>query len=140
MPEPASLAVKNEDGDMTEGEMKEPEYGADMGMMMGQRPEITVRITTDMMMAGEVQRAHSSSGDNNGNSGMKALRIKGYRAMVRTESERNRDMGAGGSEEAQAIVGGAFISVSTRGMSEPGQAEKFLALIDFDRLKGFVGE
>jgi len=104
---------------------------------MEQEEQIIVQITTNMMMAGDVMNAHSMADDGMSNEGVVALRIKGYRAILRTGG----DMGMGeNSEEAQAIVGGAFVSVRTQGLKEKGQAEKFLNLIDFEKLKGIVGE
>lgn len=128
-----------EDGMPDPGAATDP---ASMDPMMAQQSQISVQITTDMMMASELQMAHS--GTDNGmmmqEGGNKAIRIKGYRAMTRSDSFAMPGMEGGGSEEAQAIVGGAFISVTAQGLKEKGQAEKFLSLIDFDKLKGIVGE
>lgn len=114
-------------------------------MMMGAEQRISVQITTNMMMANEVMNAHSMA-ENTMGGGSKPIRVKGYRAIVRSnESEGGAEgrgiPGMGGSmEEAQAIVGAAFIRVEAMGLKEKGQAEKFLNAIDFDKLKGIVGE
>ncbi|MBL4585630.1 MAG: hypothetical protein JKX84_01025 [Flavobacteriales bacterium] len=113
--------------------------GMDPMMGMGMPEEITVQITTDMMMASEVQMAHSGS-DGGMMGDMKAIRIKGYRAVVRSQSDGMSGDVGGGSQEAMATVGGAFITVRTQGVKEEGQAERLLNLIDFDKLKTIVGE
>lgn len=116
----------------------------DPKMMMGNQEQISVQITTNMMMAREVMNAHAMSeegGAGAGQSNIKPIRVKGYRAIVRTSGGENDPMmGSSKMETAQAIVGGAFVSVEARGLKEPGQAEKLLNLIDFDKLKGIVGE
>lgn len=111
-------------------------------MNMGLQEEFKVEISTNMMRASEVMNAHSAS--ENGStmgSNLKAYRVKGYRAVLR-ESSGSGPMGAsmGASEEAQAVVGSAFISVSANGMKEKGQAEKLLELIDMEKLVGIIGK
>ena len=132
-------------GGGADGSVPDP---ADMNMpdpsMMGmdsQEPEINVMVTTDMMMAGEVNNAHSSSESGYNEEGVEPIRIKGYRAVVRKLVE-NDDSVTGEpeySETAQVIVGGAFISVESRG-TETGPAEKLAGLIDFAKLKSMIGE
>jgi len=116
-------------------------------MMMGQQEQISVQITTNMMMANEVMNAHATSEEGMpmaGSNNVRPIRIKGYRAIIRTSDGMGMPATSGSSESknetAQAIVGGAFISVEARGMKESGQAEKLLNLIDFEKLKGIVGE
>ncbi len=130
-PEPE---VKNEVADPDDG-MPELDAGMDPSMM-GERERLSVTITTNMMMANEVMNAHSRSEDGRSDGRAKPIRVKGFRATVRTEEFR----GMGRSEEVHVIVGGAFIKVEMRGVKEFGQAEKFLELIDFDKLKSIVGE
>ena len=118
----------------------------DQASMQAQE-RITVEITTNMMMANEVMNAHAAS--ENAMGGGKAIRVKGYRALLKSSkmgggpvggSPAANGLGESGQEEAHAIVGAAFIRVTASGMEEKGQAEKFLATIDFDKLKGIVGE
>ncbi len=125
-------------GDNVEDGMPDPASGMDP-MMMQEQAQINVMVTTNMMMASEVMNAHSMADDGMSNEGVTALRVKGYRAILRTGGNMMGDMEQN-SEEAHAIVGAAFIRVEARGMKEKGQAEKFLNLIDFDKLKGIVGE
>ena len=76
-----------------------------------------------------------------GNTQTKAIRVKGYRAITRSiGGEGDPNMAMTKSEQAQAIVGGAFVSVNTQGLKEKGQAEKLLNLIDFEKLVGIVGK
>ena len=120
----------------------------DMGMSMGNEPELRVQITTNMMMANEVQMAHSMSEEGMGMDGMsgqktEALRVKGYRAIVKTYSneggdEMMGDMEQQNREEAHAIVGGAFIMITAQGLE--GKAKAFLEQIDFEKLVGIVGK
>ncbi len=122
-----------------------------MGMPMGNEEEIRVQVTTNMMMANEVQMAHSMSEQDMGMGGMEgqkteALRIKGYRAMVKTFSNQPDPamQGMEGAEqpkreEAHAIVGGAFIMINTQGL-EDGKAKAFLEQVDFEKLVGIVGK
>jgi hypothetical protein len=114
--------------------------GRDMGMN-SQEPEINVMVTTDMMMAGEVNNAHSSSESGYNQEGVEPIRIKGYRAVIRKSGENDDPMMGEqeSSETVQVIVGGAFISVESRG-TETGQAEKLAGLIDFAKLKSMIGE
>ncbi len=142
--------LKNDSKPQPKIESKEQEGAIPTGAMnpatMMAQEQISVQITTNMMMASEVMNAHAMSDEGAGNPNIKAFRVKGYRAILRTSDGMR--MGAtpagGGSESkietAQAIVGGAFISVETRGLKEAGQAEKLLNLIDLEKLKGIVGE
>lgn len=139
--------VAPEGGEMDPGSMDDPANlmdptmtGMDMDMG-GQVPEFNVMITSDMMMAGEVSNAHSNSEGGYHQEGVEPIRIKGYRAVLRKSSE-NRDPMMGeqqSSESVQVIVGGAFVSIESRG-TEPGQAEKLAGLIDFVKLKSMIGE
>jgi hypothetical protein len=128
------------EGDMMnamEPSMTEPAMGGMEGM-----EEIRVQITTNMMMASEVMNAHSNPDEGMmGNDQVKAYRVKGYRAITRSFGGEG-DPGLGGTkaEQAQAVVGGAFISVDAQGLKESGQAEKLLNLIDFEKLVGIVGK
>jgi hypothetical protein len=142
---PTSEAETN--GDAPEGDMDSPEMMNAMNMPMDQMVQqqmLRVEVTTNMMMASEVQMAHSEP-ETSGNQNVKAIRIKGYRAIVRTES---MNMGAGGEGEAQTtiiedakvIVGGALVSVNANGMDKPGVAEAFLNEVDFDKLIQLVGK
>lgn len=111
-------------------------------MGMGQE-EVYVQITTNMMMASEVMSAHSMSDQGMAPSeGLEAYRVKGYRAIARNISAKEDSMGMmmQAQDMAQAIVGGAFISVEVRGSKEPGQAKKFLDLVDLEKLVGIVGK
>lgn len=121
-----------------------------MGMMMemGNEPQLRVKITTDMMMANEVMSAHASSGmQMGGMSGEKteAYRVGGYRAIHKIYSnEGGGEMGMEMAsqqkrEEAQAIVGGAFVHVTAEGL-EDGAAKSFLEKVDFEKLIGIVGK
>lgn len=133
-----------------ENEGSEGEEMMDMGMDMGSQPEISVRITNNMMMANDVMSAHAMSeeGMSMGMEGMKseAFRVKGYRALSRSyggensEGEDGMGMGQQKMDEAHAIVGGAFIMVTARGLEEDGQSKALLELIDFDKLIGIVGK
>ena len=138
-PKPATTETQT--GDMPGASapgMKDP------GMAMSGMEEIRVQITTNMMMASEVMNAHSSSEEGMmgmGNAKTKAIRVKGYRAITRTMGgEGDGSMAVPKSEQAQAIVGGAFVSVDAQGLKEEGQAEKLLNLIDFEKLVGIVGK
>lgn len=117
--------------------------GMDATSMLANQPaEIRVQITTNMMMASEVMNAHSMADQGMTNAGTEAIRVKGYRALVKSSS--NQGMGMPGveqrkTEEANAIVGGAFIQVTAQGLDE-GQAKAFLELIDFEKLIGLVGK
>ncbi len=120
-----------------------PVASPSMGLM--NQEQITVSITTNMMMAGSVQSAHSMADSGMESNDVKVLRVKGYRAITKSlGSGMGTGMGmpSGGSvgEQAQAIVGGAFISVEARGVKEPGAALKFLESIDLEKLKAIVGE
>jgi hypothetical protein len=135
-PEPSGGIEEGGNRDMNQG-MIDPK------MMMGYQEQISVQITTNMSMAREVMNAHAMSEDGmgNGQSNVKPIRAKGYRAIIRTSgNEGDPMMGGSKMETAQAIVGGAFVSVEARGLKEVGQAEKLLNLIDFEKLKGIVGE
>lgn len=121
--------------------------GGDMGGDMGGEKEIRVTITTNMMMANEVQNAHSMSDEGMMNESQKsqAVRINGYRGLLKTsggekQGQEEGMMGQPKTEQAMVIVGGAFITVEATGLTEEGQAEKFIKLIDFAKLKGIVGE
>ncbi len=139
---PVEKKVESENGD---GMANDP---MTMGGEMSSTQEIKVTITTNMMMANEVQNAHSMSeeGMMNGNQKSQAVRIDGYRGLLKTsggESQGQGDgmmMGQPKTETAMVIVGGAFIMVEASGLTEDGQAEKFINLIDFTKLKGIVGE
>jgi hypothetical protein len=123
-----------------------------MSLGMGTEPGIQVTITTNMMMAGEVNSAHSMAdqGINSGMSGvtMEAYRVKGYRAVskvsvdVELTSQEQSQMGMEQQriDEAQAIVGGALVSVKISNGDGSGEAKKFLELVDFDKLIGIVGK
>lgn len=134
------------DSGAPEGDMDSPENMDAMNMPMDQMMQqqmLRVEVTTNMMMASEVQMAHSEP-ESSGNQNVKAIRIKGYRAMVRTES---MNMGAGDEgegqtimEDAKVIVGGALVSVNANGMDKPGVAEAFLNEVDFDKLIQLVGK
>ncbi|MFM1876787.1 MAG: hypothetical protein RL266_2524 [Bacteroidota bacterium] len=121
----------------------ESDRGMDATTMMAIQPaEIRVLITTNMMMASEVMNAHSMADQGMANAGTEAIRVKGYRALVKLRS--NEGMGMPGvdqvkTEEAHAIVGGAFVQVTAQGLEE-GQAKAFLELIDFEKLVGLVGK
>lgn len=139
--------AESNEGEGAEGSTPDP---ADMNMpdpsmmdmgMESQEPEFNVMITTDMMMAGEVSAAHSSSEGGYTQERVEAIRIKGYRAVIRKSVENNDSMMGEqqSSETVQVIVGGAFITVEARG-TEAGQAEKFAGLIDFVKLKTMIGE
>lgn len=112
-----------------------------MDPMMAQE-QIIVQITTNMMSAGEVMNAHSMQEGGMGSSDVKPIRVKGYRAITRTfgGGDENDPAGSQKMEQAQAIVGGAFISIDAQGAKEDGQAEKFLNMIDFEKLIGMVGK
>lgn len=125
------------------GEMDDPSM-MDMGEM---EPTISVEITTDMMSASDVMNAHSSSENGGGYPGVTALRVKGYRAIVRTEENDNGMESQEGEEqqktvreEAHAIVGGAFVRVTAEGLSETGKAQVLLEQVDFEKLIGIVGK
>ena len=142
-PKPKVEGEENGDGMMDMG----------MGMPTGNEEEIRIQVTTNMMMANEVQMAHSMSEQDMGMGGMEgqeteALRVKGYRAMVKTFSNNSEGMeGTEGMEsmqqpkreEAHAIVGAAFIMINTQGL-EDGKAKAFLEQIDFEKLVGIVGK
>ena len=117
-----------------------------MEMSVAAELEIRVQVTTNMMMASEVMNAHtiSEEGMSGGMDGQKveAYRVKGYRAIIKTnEGETNPDMGMDQPkmQEAQAIVGGAYIVVTASGM-EDGKAKAFLEQIDFEKLVAIVGK
>lgn len=111
-------------------------------MMMMSEPQIMVTISTDMMMAGEVMNAHSMSENQMGQEGIKPLRVKGYRAIVRTQGGSGDDPMGGQQkrETVQIIVGGAFVSIESQGFEEFGDAEKLANQIDLEKLKGIIGE
>jgi hypothetical protein len=124
-----------------------------MEMGMGNSEQIMVEITTNMMSASDVMSAHSMAeeGMNMGMEGMKseAYRVKGYRALSKTyggESASESEEGAGMNmgqpkiDEAQVIVGGAYIRVTAQGLKKDGQAKAFVELIDFEKLIGIVGK
>lgn len=132
-----------------ENEGSEGEEMMDMSMDMGSQSEITVQITNNMMMASEVMSAHAMSEEGMSMEGMKteAFRVKGYRALSKSfggESNEGEEGGMGMGEqkveEAHAIVGGAFIIITARGLEKEGQAKAFLELIDFEKLIGIVGK
>lgn len=101
-------------------------------MMMGGQEEIRVEITTNMMMANEVMNAHSAS--DNGAAAMagaetKVYRVKGYRAISRgSGGAGSTGMGMSASEQAQVIVGGAFISVSASGLKGKRSGREILGV------------
>lgn len=122
--------------------MMDPKMGMP-GMGMMEQEEIYVQITTNMMMASEVMNAHSMSDQGMAPSdGTEAYRVKGYRAVARNTTAKEDGMGMmmQGQDMAQAVVGGAYISVEVRGSKEPGQAKKFLELVDLEKLVGIVGK
>jgi hypothetical protein len=103
--------------------------------MPGAQPSIQLTVTTNLMMANEVIMAHGSDDSNmRGGDGSMAvpLRIKGYRALMRTD----RNMGTTG----QMIVGGAYIRAEGRGMTDDKAVTALLNTIDTDLLKRTVGE
>ncbi|MBI1286451.1 MAG: hypothetical protein GC178_02625 [Flavobacteriales bacterium] len=112
-----------------------------MDPMMGQDLEqITVQITNNMMNASEVQNAHSMQEGGMSSGDVKPIRVKGYRAITKSYGGGENEPGYRKMQQAQAIVGGAFISVDIEGVKEPGQALKFLETIDFEKLIGMVGK
>lgn len=126
------------EGESDDAAMNDP---AMMDPMMGQEQEqITVQITTNMMNASEVQNAHSMQEGGMGSGEAKPVRVKGYRAITKSYGGGENDPGSQKVEQAQAIVGGAFISVDIQGANEPGQALKLLEMIDFEKLVGMVGK
>lgn len=127
-PKPAAQGAG--DGMMDPAMMEDP-------MMMEQ---IAVQITTNMMSAGEVMNAHSMQESGMGSNEVVPVRVKGYRAITRTFGGGENDPGSMKMQQAQAIVGGAFISVEVQGAKEPGQALKFLETVDFEKLIGMVGK
>jgi hypothetical protein len=131
----------------------EGEEMMEMGMYTDNAEQVMVEITTNMMSASDVMSAHSlaEEGMNMGMEGMKteAYRVKGYRALSKTyggESAGESEDGAGMNmgqpkiDEAQVIVGGAFIRVTAQGLKEDGQAKAFVEMIDFEKLIGIVGK
>ncbi len=142
-PKQETAGTDGQPGEAHDGDMGMEAGAMDpMGMMGGQQEEIVVRITTNMMMATEVMNAHSMSEENMGMDSGKPVRVKGYRALLRTYGGEDSPEGMGQplNEQAMAVVGGAYVHVEARGLKEKGQAEKLLNLIDFDKLKGIVGE
>lgn len=125
-----------------EEQIVDPMMAATM-MDGGNEPQIKVTISSDMMMAGEVMNAHSMSENQMSQEGRKALRIKGFRAVVKTQ-QGGADAMMGGNqpsrETAQVIVGGAFVSIEAQGLEKLGNAEKMANQIDFLRLKEIIGE
>lgn len=133
--EPSGANAGAQEGEM--GAMQEP---AMMGMEMNPQPEIHVRISTDMMQAGEVASAHSNSEGGYVQEGVSPVRIKGYRAIVRKSMEGGDPMmGGRSSETVLVIVGGALVSIDARGV-DSGLAEKLADAIDFPKLKSMIGE
>jgi len=133
-PEPEGQATEN----------KEPNLMGDM--MRGGGEQVTVQVTTNMMMANEVLSAHSMADEGGGSSTVQAIRVKGYRAIIKSYGGENQGgssmpgMGMQSTEVAQAVVGAAFVSVEVRGAKEKGLAEKYLSQIDLEKLISFVGK
>lgn len=136
-PKPVAAATEKPDGvDPAMASMPDP------AMMMGGQEELRVQITTNMMMASEVMSAHAGSeAGMPGGEGVKAIRVKGYRAITKTMGGTAMGQSEQQSrEQAQAIVGAAFVSIEAIGMKEKGQAEKLLNLIDFEKLVSILGK
>ncbi|TNF31183.1 MAG: hypothetical protein EP314_00990 [Bacteroidetes bacterium] len=122
------------------GEGRSTNDPAMMAEPMMQTEQITVTITTNMMSAGEVMSAHSMQENGMASDQVKPIRVKGYRAITKEFGGMGAEAMSPKMEQAQAIVGGAFVSVDVQGGKEPGQALKLLETIDFDKLISIVGK
>lgn len=112
--------------------------GRDLRMIMGMpsaQPSIQLTVTTNLMIANEVIMAHGTENNamrNGDGSKSEAIRIKGFRALLRTDP----DLGT----TAQMIVGGAYIRAEGRGMKDSKAVMDLLNSIDTEQLKKIVGE
>lgn len=128
-----------------QAENMEPNMMGDM--IRGGGEQVTVQISTNMLMANEVLSAHSMA-DEGGSGGptTQAIRVKGYRAITKSYGGENAGgssmpgMSMSSTDVAQAVVGAAFVSVEVRGAKEKGLAEKFLNELDLEKLISFVGK
>jgi hypothetical protein len=94
-----------------------------------------------MAMASDVQMAHSMPDEEGmGDPNLKALRINGYRAAVRSMNDMGGPGGQGVNEEAKAIVGGALITVTGNNLEKKGQAQELIGKIDLEKLIQLVGK